>query len=203
MSRIVARILIMIYNKFMNLYVLRHGQTEMNSRDLVVGITDDNLTEAGIQQAEEVAEKIANFDDDDKIDVIITSPLIRAKRTAQAVADAIEKKTGCKIQPTIDQRLIEQNYGNLEATSRFSEEFAISRGSYACRTGKTGESILQLAQRAYNIIDEVKEKYPGKNVLFVTHGGICRVIRSYFLDMTNEEYPAWRALNCQLDKYQL
>lgn len=185
----------------MSLYVLRHGQTTMNSKDLVVGITDDTLTAEGIEQAKEVAKKIASFSDKESIDVIISSPLIRAKMTAQTVSDEILNKTGKKIDLIIDNRLIEQNYGNLEATSRFSEEFAISRGSYACRTGKTGESILQLAQRAYNIIDEIKDKYTDKNVLFVTHGGICRVIRSYFYDMTNEEYPAWRALNCQLDKY--
>jgi probable phosphoglycerate mutase len=187
----------------MNLYVLRHGQTEMNSRDLVVGITDDKLTEAGIEQAKEAAKKIADFNGTDAVDIIICSPLIRAKVTAQTVQEAIQKKTGKKLDLIIDERLIEQNYGELEGTSRFSEEFAISRGAYACRTGKTGESILMLGQRAYNLIDEVKEKYAGKTVLFVTHGGICRVIRSYFYDMTPEEYPAWRALNCQLDKYTL
>lgn len=187
----------------MNLYVLRHGQTEMNSRDLVVGITDDKLTQAGIEQAKEAAENIASFSGKDAVDIIISSPLIRAKVTAQTVQEAIEKKTGRKVDLIIDKRLIEQNYGELEGTSRFSEEFAISRGAYACRTGKSGESILMLGQRAYNILDEVKEKYAGKTVLFVTHGGICRVIRSYFYDMTPEEYPAWRALNCQLDKYIL
>lgn len=187
----------------MNLYVLRHGQTVMNSQDLVVGITDDKLTDAGIEQAKEVAKKIAAFENSDAIDVIITSPLIRAKVTAQTVADEIENKTGKKIVPIVDNRLIEQNYGEMEGASRFSEDFAKSRGAYACRTGKTGESILMLGQRAYNLIDEVKETYKGKTVMFVTHGGICRVIRSYFFDMTNEEYPVWRALNCQLDKYQL
>ena len=45
----------------MKLYTLRHGQTKMNKRDLIVGRTDDELTQEGMKQAECIAEKIALF----------------------------------------------------------------------------------------------------------------------------------------------
>ena len=111
----------------MNLYVLRHGQTSMNSQDLIVGTTDDTLTEEGIEQAKDVAKKIAAFEGNNAVDIVITSPLVRARHTAQIVADEIERKTGRKIESIIDNRLIEQNYGNLKAQVAFQMNCRFSR----------------------------------------------------------------------------
>jgi len=66
----------------MRLYVARHGETEWNRLNKVCGRTDSPLTDTGLRQAQLLADKL----DDCPIDVIIASPLSRAQKTAQAVA---------------------------------------------------------------------------------------------------------------------
>jgi broad specificity phosphatase PhoE len=72
----------------MKLFVTRHGQTEWNSQNRVSGITDISLTDKGLEQAEALANQIVDYD----IDIIITSPLNRAKLTADILSKAIGKK---------------------------------------------------------------------------------------------------------------
>ncbi|MBR7101581.1 MAG: histidine phosphatase family protein, partial [Clostridia bacterium] len=57
--------------------------------------------------------------------------------------------------------------------------------------------------RVYSFLNELKEKHPDKTVLLVTHGGVCRVIKTYFEDMTNEEYFNYSQDNCALAVYEL
>ena len=59
-----------------------------------------------------------------------------------------------------------------------------------------GESMLQLAQRIYNLLDELLQQE--KNYLLVAHNGIARVVRSYFQDMTNEAYAKYGIGNCEV-----
>ena len=63
-----------------------------------------------------------------------------------------------------------------------------------------GESMLQLAQRVYNLLDEVKAS--GKTCILVAHNGIARVVQSYFYEMTNEEYAAFGVDNCAILQYE-
>ena len=59
----------------------------------------------------------------------------------------------------------------------------MSRKNFAFRY-PGGESMMQTACRVYNLLDEIRKRDKDKTVLLVSHGGICRVIRSYFTDMT-------------------
>ena len=176
----------------MKLYISRHGQTPWNVEDLICGRTDVPLTEVGQQQALRLAESAL----DKGIDVILCSPMLRARQTAQAVSDAI----GVPIQ--IDERLIELDFGAFEGGSRFDPEFQRTRAQMPTRY-PGGESAFDLAHRVYSCLEEVKEKYAGKTVLLVCHGGVCRMVRSYFEDLTNEEYGNYHAPNAQLVEYEL
>ena len=60
--------------------------------------------------------------------------------------------------------------------------------------------MLQLAQRIYNLLDELRAD-ESKTYLLVAHNGIARVVRSYFYDMTNEEYAAFGIRNCEFVEY--
>ena len=62
------------------------------------------------------------------------------------------------------------------------------------------EGMMQLAQRIYNLLDELKAD-TDKTYLLVAHNGIARVVQSYFYDMTNEEYAAAGIRNCELVEY--
>ena len=178
----------------MKLYVTRHGQTEWNALDHISGATDIALSEEGIRQAQALAEECAAKGD---IDRIIASPMIRAQHTARIVSERI----GLPVQT--DERLREWDYGSFEGKSRKTPGFPEAKAAWGCKMPGGGESVFQIVQRAYNVIDDVKHLYPEENVLIVCHGGICRVIDSYFHDMTTERFMGFFMGNCELREYLL
>jgi len=174
------------------LYIARHGQTIWNVQNKVCGITDVELTEKGREQAKALASAVA----DKNINVIISSPLKRAVETGRIVADA------CNIPIEIDARLLEQNYGIYEGVDRKDEAFLNNKRNFAYKY-PGGESMMQVAYRVYGLIDEIKYKYKGKNVLIISHGGVCRIINTYFSDMTNEEFFNYTLQNGELEEYEI
>ena len=177
----------------MKFYVTRHGEAVWNVHNKICGRTDVELTDKGKEQASQLAERVGEYD----IDLIICSPLQRAHETAKTVADRWQ------IPLQIDERLIEQNYGIFEGKDRQDEGFLANKRQFAYRYPEGGESMMQMAYRVYGFIEEVKKKYPDKNVLAVCHGGVCRIIRSYFADMTNDEFFNYYKENCQIEEYEL
>ena len=97
-----------------------------------------------------------------------------------------------------EPRLTEQNFGKYEGTPRDGEEFRIAKRDFVSRYDG-GESMLHLAQRIYNLLDDVKAS--GKVCVLVAHNGIARVVNSYFNDMTNEEYADFGVKNCEILRY--
>lgn len=178
----------------MKIYSTRHGQTDFNKNELILGITDIPLNETGIAQAQELAVEIAEIGD---VDFIISSPMIRAILTAKTVADR------CGLEIITDNRLREWDYGDYEGKSRFTDGFAENKREFAVRMGVTGESVLQVSHRVYSLLDEIIEKHNNKNILLVSHGGICRIIETYFHDITTEQYNGWFMGNCQLIEYNI
>ncbi len=176
----------------MRLFVARHGQTTWNVLNKVCGRTDAPLTELGRQQAVLLAETTA----DSGIDLIIASPLQRAVDTAKAVSEV------CGAPIITDERLIEQDYGIYEGVDRKDPGFQSNKRLFAYRYPQ-GESMMQLASRVYGLLEDVKNQYADKTVLLVCHNGICRVIHSYFHDMTNEEFATFSMDNAALAEYEL
>ena len=176
----------------MKLYIARHGQTTWNVDDLVCGRADVPLTELGHQQAQKLAESSL----DKKIDVILCSPLERARHTAQPISDAI----GVPIQ--IDDRLVEFDFGSFDGTSRFGEEFQWIRAQMSTRF-PGGESGFDVAYRVYSLLYEIKEKYADKTVLLVCHNCVSRAVRSFFMNLSTEEYGNYHAPNAQLVEYEM
>ena len=175
-----------------SIYFARHGETVWNVENKICGMTDSPLTEKGRAQAAQLGEAVKNSGI--VLDEILYSPLSRAADTALAVAAA----TG--LPARVEPRLREQCFGRFEGTSpRNSPEFTAAKMQFADRY-TDGESMLQLAQRIYNLLDELKAD-TGKTYLLVAHNGIARVVHSYFYDMTNEEYAAAGIKNCQLVEY--
>ena len=174
------------------IYFTRHGQTVWNVENKICGATDIGLTELGRQQADRLGEIIR--DGDYHIDEILCSPLIRARETAERIA----AKTGlpCRVEP----RLIEQNFGKYEGTPRNGEEFLKAKTHFIDSYGGSGETMLHLAARIYALLDELKQD--DKIYLLAAHNGISRVIRSYFQDLTNEEYVAYGIGNCDVLEFE-
>ena len=175
-----------------SIYFARHGETVWNVENKICGMTDSPLTEKGRQQARELGRKVK--ESGVQIDEILYSPLSRAADTAKAVAEAAGLPARC------EPRLREQCFGKYEGTPRDGAEFRISKTHFADRYDG-GESMMQLAQRIYNLLDELRQD-ENKTYLLVAHNGIARVVESYFHDMTNEEYAAAGIKNCELVEYR-
>lgn len=171
-------------------YLIRHGETVWNVENKICGATDIEITEKGHEQAIETGKKILGMGI--KADVILTLPLIRAKETARHISEI----TGIPME--VEMRLKEQNFGRYESTPRDGLEFHEAKKDMASRFG-TGESMLQLAQRIYTLLDDIRDG--DREVILVAHNGITRMVESYFREMTNEEFSSCGIKNCEIKRY--
>ncbi|MDE6706874.1 MAG: histidine phosphatase family protein [Oscillospiraceae bacterium] len=174
------------------LYVTRHGLTEFNASNRVCGASDISLTAEGFQQAEEMAKKAYAFGD---IERIIASPMLRARQTAQAVSDRLS------LPIETDDRLREWNYGSFEGKSRLTDGFKEAKQEFGCKMPDGGESVFQLVYRTYSLLEELKTC--PKNTILVCHGGVARVIDSYFHDMTIDRFMHFFLGNCEIKIYEI
>lgn len=173
------------------IYFTRHGQTVWNVENKICGATDIELTKLGHDQAIELGKIIV--EQGIKIDEILYSPLIRAADTARHISEV----TGIPLREEL--RLKEQNFGKYESTARNGEEFKEAKKQFI-NEFQGGETMLRLAQRVYNLLDDLS-KEEDKTYLLVAHNGIARVVNSYFYEMTNDEYAAFGIKNCEIKKY--
>lgn len=172
-------------------FFIRHGESQWNLEDKICGATDVPLTEKGHEQAVITGRKFleAGYHADE----ILYSPLMRAADTARHISEI----TGIPARP--EPRLIEQNFGIWEGTSpRSSMDFLKAKQCFINSFG-TGESMFHVAQRVYNLLDEIRED--PKTYVLVAHNGIVRFVRSYFQDMTNEEFAAYKVPNCEVFRF--
>ena len=173
-------------------YFVRHGQTVWNVENKICGATDIELTELGHRQAVETGKKI--LEQGIQADEILYSPLVRAAETARHISEI----TGIPMR--MEPRLKEQNFGKWESTPRDGADFRKAKEEFVCRY-EGGESMLHLAQRIYNLLDDIRAESEQKTYILVAHNGIARVVQSYFADMTNAEYAAFGVKNCQVLLY--
>lgn len=145
---------------------VRHGVTAWNKEGRAQGTTDVPLDDEGIEMAEHAANRIQY----EEWDVIYTSPLIRAKKTAEIIA---EKQP--EIDFFVDKRLGEIGGGIIEGTT---EEERVAKWGTDWRNQDMGfEPEDVIISRGMSFIEDVKQVHPGKRVLVVSHGGfISRLI---------------------------
>lgn len=177
----------------MKLYVVRHGKTALNDANRVCGSTDIPLTEEGFSQARETAEKLAEILPADT--KVYASPMIRARQTAEIICKRLS------LDFVTDERLREQDYGIFEKELRSDPAFLEAKRNLAADFPQ-GESTFRLAARVYGFLDELKKREKNSSVLIVAHGAVCRVIRSCFVSMNNEEFVNYSPENCSVAEYE-
>lgn len=149
----------------MKLYVVRHGQTINNQLGLVQGSSESDLSEKGIEDAKELSKLVSTL----KIDVVISSPLKRAMDTAKLI-------TNNKYEILVDDRLVERHYG-LGEGKPVDEELTIKYWDFNLNTDiNEVEKVRDLMFRIVEFIEDIRNKYEGKNVLVVAHSAILRAI---------------------------
>lgn len=173
----------------MKVYIVRHGQVPHNALGQY-NATDEDLTEYGISQAVELSNTIKNID----FDIIISSPLIRAKHTAEILAN--DNKI------YFDDRIQERNPGSLsgqplEVTNR--EEYW---NYYTTIQYGTSENIQEFFKRVYNFLDELKTK-EYKRVLIVAHSGVSKAFNGYFEGIQDGHFLNRGLKNCEVKEYEL
>lgn len=140
------------------LILSRHGETEENKLHIMQGQLPGHLSELGKQQAEALAEQLA----EEKIDVIVCSDLARSYDTAMAVA----RRKG--LQPVSTPLLREMDWGIY--TGKVAEEMDFSV------LPESVETIDMMYKRAGDFISFLKKEFPGKRILAIGHGGFNRAI---------------------------
>jgi broad specificity phosphatase PhoE len=141
--------------------LLRHGQTDWNIDFRLQGITDTVLNETGIAQAHTVGEHLIST----AWDAVLTSPLTRAFETARIVTSVANLPD-----PRIEPKLLERSFGEAEGMTH--EEW---RTSYPDPHAVPGaETLDELADRAWALLDMLAADYAGSRVLTVSHGALIR-----------------------------
>ncbi|MFR8549240.1 MAG: histidine phosphatase family protein [Lachnospiraceae bacterium] len=160
----------------MRLYIIRHGETAWNTQLRLQGQTDIELNENGRLLAKKTAQAMRGI----PFDLVLTSPLSRAKETALLVLD------GRNIPVIEDTRIREISFGDMEGERISKEEredpnsrfyrFFHDPGHYIAAAH--GESIQSLCERTADFLAELKEKkeWQDKTILISTHGAASRAL---------------------------
>lgn len=169
----------------MDLLLVRHGVSEHNTSDVISGGTSNpNLSQAGVKQVEEVSKII----DNNKIDQVYASPLIRAKRTAQILTD-FQKDI------ITDDRLKEMDFGSWEG--QHAEELKVkcpdafddlgTINSKYTKYAKNGETFEQVADRVEEFLAEIQPYSNDKTIMVVCHGFVIRSLIARWFKLKIED----------------
>ncbi len=169
----------------MNIYLMRHGETDWNVLHRMQGRSDIPLNEHGLTQAKAAALAMRSI----PFDRIFSSPLQRAIQTAHAVADG----RGLSIQ--IEPRITEMGFGTMEGLS-LSEHPALRQSFFGDPEhyipSEGAETYAQLDARCRSVLDQLLPslEQTHSNVLLVSHGALIRGIVQRVLDRPLSEF--WR-----------
>ncbi|MBQ8845485.1 MAG: histidine phosphatase family protein [Clostridia bacterium] len=171
------------------IYFVRHGQTDWNKIGRMQGHIDIELNEEGRMQAQIIKDKL----NDIKFDKVFSSPLKRAKETAQIICDQ---------DLIIDNRLIERFNGELEG--KLKDEIKVFPDFNDPTDTRFGiEPLDSFKERINNFLDELIKKYNKQNILVVTHAGVCLYVRCYFEgEPKGSLYEKYKLKNCEVLSYE-
>lgn len=155
--------------------LVRHGQTDYNLRNLFQGSSDIPLNETGIAQAHAAFDALPALE----WDVVITSPLSRAEQTGRIIAE----DHGIPFGGT-DARLVEIDWGSAEGRPVEEMEQAHPGRSFPGR-----EDHQAVADRGYDALEALEERFEGKKVLVVAHGTLIRFILSGIIEQPLPSIP--------------
>lgn len=167
---------------YMNLYVVRHGQTDFNKEKIYQGRKDVPLNKLGKEQAQNTAYKLRQILGEKKLDVLFVSPLQRAMQTAEPIAELFN------IEPIVCPEIIERSFGNLEGHSpnnSYTNEMMLNfEKNY---NKENVEPVKDLFKRVYDWLNSIIETYSKieeeskseLNILVTTHGAVTIAIECY------------------------
>jgi alpha-ribazole phosphatase len=163
----------------LELFLIRHGQTDFSRENRFCGSIDPPLNEVGLRMADAFGAHYGKR----KWDAIYASPRLRTRQTADALAHRIQRDV------LVDTGLAEIAYGDWEGLrhedvqEQWPEAYAYWASDPASRGTPGGETAFQVAARAAPVIERVKREHPVGRVLLVSHKATIRILTCALLGM--------------------
>lgn len=171
--------------------LVRHGQTERSATSTYSGRLDVPLTDTGREQAQRAAQQLAGAG----IDAVVTSPLVRARDTAHAIAAA------AGVPLTVDERLIEVDYGPFEGLDRDGARARLGAAFEDWRADPFGapvagmEPLGDALKRAREATADVLAAHA--HPVVVGHQGILRIVLVALGEIAPQDYFGTRLYEAQ------
>ncbi|MDD6154877.1 MAG: histidine phosphatase family protein [Eubacteriales bacterium] len=177
----------------MRIWIVRHGQTELNKEGRVQGRSNYPLNERGVEQARAARASIGDM----TFDAVYSSPLDRAAKTAEIIGNVGEHEL------VKDDRLIETDFGIYEERkwSASPRLFLYWAAPFIVPKPSSVESVKSMVERSRDFLTEL-EDMDYDDVLVACHGGIIRALRGYLEDRPSGTNWYDRAHNCEIRVYE-
>ncbi|MFO7952519.1 MAG: histidine phosphatase family protein [Bacillota bacterium] len=186
----------------MEVYLVRHGETESNKEKRFQGWSESPLSPKGLHQAREAGFFLGRKE----IDAVYASDLKRAIHTARIIG------ASCGLKPVESPLLREINFGQWEGLTY--NEIEAQWGNLIrewfddpfCRSAPGGETLEDVRQRLYSFIGELlKHEWSSGNqrLVLVSHGGAIRVLLYYALRLNREQFWNLRIENASVSLINL
>lgn len=178
------------------LFVIRHGETAWNLETRIQGHIDIPLNDKGRWQAERLALALQ----DEGIEAIYSSDLLRAQHTAQAIAQA----TGLPL--TLDTALRERHFGRLEGKTQeevaalWPEEARRWRQRDPAYGPEGGETLQDFYARCVDAITRLASQHPGQAIALVAHGGVLDCFYRAANRVPVEVPRSWKVTNASINR---
>ncbi len=169
------------------IYIIRHGQTELNNKKVLQGRSNYPINGNGVQQAKEAAALLADV----HFDQVYSSPLTRAIQTAEIVAP--------NMNPVIDERLIEMDYGPYEGMGldNLAPEVLTFFSDFVHNPAPEGmEQLGDVVDRAGHFLEECCRTE--ENILISTHAIAMKGLLEYLTPDSHGKYWSTFIGNCAI-----
>ena len=162
----------------MDLLLARHGQTDWNPAQKVMGRSSLPLNSVGIEQAK----RLSTWLQDVEIHAVYSSPMRRALQTAEI---AIAGREGL---PIIEEPGVQEiDYGDwvgmtfAEVEEKYNKEYNDYRFRPSTMKIPGGEAVIDVQKRAVASIEKIHKKHEGQRVLVVSHADVCKAMLVHYL----------------------
>lgn len=164
----------------MDLLVVRHGKTDWNAEQRVMGRNDVPINAQGVAQAKNLRDWLAEI----RIDAVYSSPIRRALQTAEII---LEKQK--RLKPIAEEGLSEIDYGDWvgklfdEVAKQYPKEY----DDYRFRPSKmkipSGEAVKDVQARVVATVDWIRKRHEGQRVLIVSHADVIKALLGHLLGL--------------------
>lgn len=182
----------------MIIYIMRHAATTADNNGRILGRVDEPILVSELEAVKSKAQVLEMK----KLDLVITSPLLRAKQTAQAIAELLN------LEIREHEDLIERDFGILngldwdEFCSKHPNEIKSNTKNFQPEL-KNAETIEEVEERVKGAIEDLGQHYHHKKLLVVTHSGVIRIVLREFAHYSKQESRELQIRNLDYFKIEL